>query len=90
MPTKYKKGYSDVKTAEYIQQHYDQFSLRVPKGDRERYKILAEEKGKSLNQLIIELLDREYLVELENQSMGRLKAYAGGLTDLEKEKKKNA
>ena len=59
MPSKYKKGYSDKKATEYIKNNYDQFSLRVPKGDRGKYKQLAEEQGKSLNQLIVELLDAE-------------------------------
>ena len=90
MPTVYKKGYSDVKATEYIHQHYDQFSLRVPKGDRERYKALAEEKGKSLNQLIIELLDREYQIELANDPTERLKAYAMRLSNMEKEKEIDA
>lgn len=83
MPTVYKKGYSDVKATEYIHQHYDQFSLRMPKGNRERYKVLAEEKGKSLNQLIIELLDREYQIELANNPAERLKAYAKRIHEIE-------
>ena len=89
MPTVYKKGYSDVKATEYIQQHYDQFSLRMPKGDRERYKVLAEEKGKSLNQLIIDLLDHEYQIELASNPAERLKAYAMKLNSLEKENETN-
>lgn len=84
MPTKYKKGYSDVKATEYIQQHYDQFSLRVPKGDRERYKELAAERGKSLNQLIIELLDIELQKqsELAEKQKNRMAAYAQAIGEL--------
>lgn len=42
----------------YIKENYDQVSLRVPKGKREEYKAHAEAQGKSLNQLITELLDK--------------------------------
>lgn len=44
-------------TQEYIKKAYDDIKVRVPKGKREEYKKLADQKGKSLNQLIIELLD---------------------------------
>lgn len=37
----------------------DEIKVRVPKGQREQYKAFAEGRGKSLNTLIIELLDRE-------------------------------
>lgn len=40
----------------YISKNYDQIVVRVPKGDRERYKKIAEEKNVSLNQLIVEFL----------------------------------
>lgn len=35
----------------------DEIKVRVPKGDREKYKSFAESQGKSLNALIIELLN---------------------------------
>lgn len=36
----------------------DEIKVRVPKGDRERYKRIAEKSGrKSLNALIVELLE---------------------------------
>lgn len=35
----------------------DEIKVRVPKGDRERYKHIAKKHGKSLNALIIELLE---------------------------------
>ena len=41
VPSSYIKGYSDKKASEFIKNNYDQFSLRVPKGDREKYKKLA-------------------------------------------------
>ena len=46
-------------TQKYISKAYDQFSVRVPKGKREIYKAHAEAQGKSLNQLIIDLLDKD-------------------------------
>jgi len=66
---------------DYIKKHYDQFSLRFLKGDREKYKELAEEQGKSLNQLIIELLDAESARVRENEQKKRVVAYAKMLTD---------
>lgn len=36
----------------------DTITLRVPKGDREAYKKIAEEKGKSLNQYIIDCMEK--------------------------------
>ena len=47
---------SNKAVQKYISKNYDQISIRIPKGDRERYKQLAETKGKSLNALIIQLL----------------------------------
>ena len=46
-------------TAKYNNKNYDNIHLRVAKGDKEKYKALAESKGKSLNQLIVELLQNE-------------------------------
>ena len=45
----------------YISKAYDQFSIRFKKGEREKYKEHAESKGKSLNALIIELLEADTL-----------------------------
>lgn len=52
----YKPSQSKAVT-KYIARNYDQVSLRIPKGTREKYKAYAESQGKSLNALIIELLD---------------------------------
>lgn len=43
----------------YIKNNYDQIMIRVPKGDREQYKKFAEQQGKSLTALIIDLLEKE-------------------------------
>lgn len=37
----------------------DEIKVRVPKGERERYKEYAESKGKSLNSLIVELIEKD-------------------------------
>lgn len=50
-------------TQKYISKAYDQFSVRVPKGKREIYKAHAENQGKSLNQLVVELLDESMEVK---------------------------
>lgn len=44
-------------TQDYIKKAYDEIKVRVPKGKKEEYKALAEQKGMSLNSLIIKLLD---------------------------------
>lgn len=41
----------------YNAKAYDEVKVRVPKGQREIYKAHAEAQGKSLNQLVIELLE---------------------------------
>lgn len=43
----------------YISKTYDSFTIRFKKGEREKYKLHAESKGKSLNALIIELLEKD-------------------------------
>lgn len=56
--TYYKKTQSKS-VVKYISNNYDQISVRIPKGSRERYKEFAEKRGTSLNSLIVELLERE-------------------------------
>ena len=46
-------------TQKYIKAAYDTFTIRVPKGMREEYKKHAENKGISLNKLVIDLLDKD-------------------------------
>ncbi|RGG71139.1 hypothetical protein DWW95_06800 [Ruminococcus sp. AF17-6LB] len=46
-------------TAKYMKNNLDDIKVRVPKGKREIYKAHAERKGKSLNALIIELLEKD-------------------------------
>lgn len=46
-------------TAKYMKNKLDDIKVRVPKGKREVYKAHAERQGKSLNSLIIELLEKD-------------------------------
>lgn len=46
-------------TAKYMKNNLDDIKVRVPKGKREIYKAHAERQGKSLNALIIELLEKD-------------------------------
>lgn len=48
---------SNKAVQKYISKNYDQISIRIPKGDREKYKNFAESKGKSLNAFIVQLLN---------------------------------
>ena len=50
---------SNKAVQKYISKNYDQISIRIPKGNREKYKQFAESKGKSLNAFIIQLLNDE-------------------------------
>lgn len=42
----------------YISKHYDHIAIRVPKGERDRYKALAARLGISVNQLFIQAVER--------------------------------
>lgn len=44
-------------TIKYLKNNYDEIKVRVQKGEKDRYKAIAESQGKSLNQLINEYLE---------------------------------
>lgn len=46
-------------TAKYMKANLEDIKIRVPKGQRERYKAAAELAGKSLNQYIIDLIEND-------------------------------
>lgn len=46
-------------TQKYIKKAYDTFTIRFPKGDREKYQAFAKENGTSLNRLVLDLLKKE-------------------------------
>lgn len=41
----------------HLSEKTDRMDIRMPKGKKEEYRALAERKGKSLNGLILELLE---------------------------------
>jgi len=52
----------------YNENNYDRFTLRVAKGDKEKYKDHAATKGKSLNSYIVDLINDDIeKSELNNQ-----------------------
>jgi len=51
-------------TQKYQKANYDRLAVRCKKGRKEAYEKLAADRGVSLNQLIIDLLERE----VENQA----------------------
>ena len=57
-----KRKYSESQnkaTQKYIKNAYDTFTVRVPKGDREKYHAHAKNRGTSLNSLVIDLLEND-------------------------------
>lgn len=52
-------AYSDAQNKavqRYISKTYDQVSLRIPKGQREKIQTYADQLGKSLNGYIVDLI----------------------------------
>ena len=55
----------------YIKEKYDRITMAFKKGSKEKYREYAESKGKSLNALIIELLENDMNgSQSETQSAG--------------------
>ena len=46
-----------AKAAEKYLKKLDEIKIRVPKGDKDKYKAAAEASGKSLNQFIIDCIE---------------------------------
>lgn len=46
-------------TAKYMKANLDDIKIRVPKGKKEEYKSIAQQRGKSLNQYIIDLIEAD-------------------------------
>ena len=49
---------------DFARSNYDRMSLNVPKGKRAELKKIADERGISINQLIIEALESHYDIDL--------------------------
>jgi predicted HicB family RNase H-like nuclease len=45
--------------AKYMKENYDEIKIRIPKGNKDIYKSIAEAQGKSLNQFIIDCIEKE-------------------------------
>lgn len=56
---KYYDEKSKVRTMRYQQEHCERITTWVKKGDKDRYKRYAERQGKSLNALIVDLLEQD-------------------------------
>lgn len=57
--SKYYDDKAKERTMKYMKEKRDRIVVGVAKGDKERYKSHAERKGKSLNALIVELLEAD-------------------------------
>ena len=63
------------RTMRYLEKSRDKLNLNLPKGDKERYKEHAKSLGKSLTELIVELLEEhiksteEHRKELERMNL---------------------
>lgn len=47
------------RTMRYIKEKRDNLNLNLPKGAKERYKLHASRRGKSLTALIVDLLEND-------------------------------
>lgn len=57
-----KAAYDDkakARTMRYLAEKREKLGLNLPKGTKDKYKKYAESKGKSITELIIELLEKE-------------------------------
>lgn len=55
---KYYDEKSKVRTMRYQKENRDRITVWAQKGDKDRYKQFADSQGKSLNALIIDLLEQ--------------------------------
>lgn len=59
---------SKERTMKYMREKRDKLTLDMPKGKKEQYKKYAENKGKSLTALIMELLETDMNVYQRDSS----------------------
>jgi hypothetical protein len=52
-------GKAKARTIRYLAEKREKLGLNLPKGTKEKYKKYAKNKGKSITELIIELLEKE-------------------------------
>lgn len=48
----------------YTKENYDEISIRIKKKDQEAIKAKAKEMGKSVSQLVVTALEKNYLLDL--------------------------
>lgn len=61
LPPEKKSRYTQAQnraTQKYIKENYDQITIRVPRGYKTIYKVMAAQQGKSLNQFIIDKINQ--------------------------------
>ena len=46
-------------SSKYYLSKFDEIKIRIPKGDKDKYKQAAAEQDKSLNQFIIDCIEKE-------------------------------
>lgn len=59
---------SKERTMRYMKDKRDKLTLNLPLGDKERYKEHALKKNKSLTSLIVDLLEKDILECMEDES----------------------
>ena len=57
-----------IASAKYNAKTYEDLKIRVKKGERERYKALAERLGLSVNQLFIQAVEQFIADNIDNLS----------------------
>lgn len=65
----YQYKYNAKKTAydtKYRAEHYEQVAIRLPKGYRDKLKALAESNGTSVNQYMVDLIDKELNISTDH------------------------
>ena len=55
------------RTMRYLKEKRDKLTLNLPSGDKERYKVHAEKRNKSLTSLIVDLLEQD-IVALSSET----------------------
>lgn len=48
----------------YTKENYDEIAIRIKKKDQEAIKAKAKEMGKSVSQLVVTALEKNYLLDL--------------------------
>ena len=60
----------------YLKEKTDSIQIRVPKGTKDRWRVAATERGKSLNQFIAEAVEKEITEEHRKPTGAFLWAFA--------------